>query len=168
MSSPAVQSRRPVEILTKDLFDRLTEQAAASSRLRTNYNFHALSDSFQRMLNVVEPGSYIRPHRHRNPPKGESFIVLRGAIAFFTFGDDGRISEAAVLKPGSEAVGVDIEPGIWHCFAALEHGTVVFEAKNGPYDPATDKEFPAWAPAEGSKDAPSYLQRLLEVVRSES
>ena len=33
-----------------------------------------------------------------------------------------------------------------------------------PYDPATDKEFPAWAPAEGDPAAAEYLDSLLRQV----
>jgi hypothetical protein len=42
-----------------------------------------------RMLNAIEPGSYIRPHRHQSPPKPESIIVLSGSLALVKFGGDG-------------------------------------------------------------------------------
>lgn len=40
--------------------------------------------------------------------------------------------------------------GTWHTLAVLEPGTVLFELKPGPYLPLADKEFAAWAPAEGA------------------
>ena len=42
-------------------------------------------------------GTYIAPHRHRDPPKAESFIVLEGELAFFTFDDAGQITSTVIL-----------------------------------------------------------------------
>lgn len=36
---------------------------------------------------------------------------------------------------------------------ALAPGTVLFELKEGPYRPLGDKDFAAWAPAEGTVEA---------------
>jgi cupin fold WbuC family metalloprotein len=155
-------SRSAVEYVTRELIERLCTDASRAPRGRLNHNFHQLSDGYQRLLNLVQPGSYIRPHRHLAPPKSESFVVLQGEIAFFAFDDDGRLRDARRLGPAHDTVAVDIEPGVWHCFAALCADTVVFEGKNGPYDPATDKQFPEWAPAEGERMAAGYLQGLID------
>ena len=98
--------------------------------------------------------------------KGESFIVLQGEIAFFRFDDDGAVLECKRLGPDASAVGVDLVPGVWHAFLATKPDTVVFEGKNGPYDPATDKQFPAWAPPEGSPEASEYHDQLLRHINS--
>jgi hypothetical protein len=47
----------------------------------------------------------VRPHRHLDPPKTEAWIVLRGAVLFVTFFDDGGISEHLVLDAESEPLG---------------------------------------------------------------
>ena len=153
--------RDQVEYLTRALFARLCQRAAESSRGRVNFNFHEFSDHYQRMLNVVQPGSYIRPHCHTAPAKSESFIVLTGEIGFFRFGEDGKLADAQRLGPGRAAVGVDLLPGVWHSFLALENDTVVFEGKTGPYNPEDDKRFASWAPAEGSPAADAYVEKLL-------
>jgi len=54
-----------------------------------------------------------------------------------------------VLSAGGPTFGIETEPGTWHSFAGLEPGSVLFELKPGPYDPAADKDFAAWAPPEG-------------------
>ncbi len=36
------------------------------------------SDTLHRMLNAVQPDSYVRPHRHLDPPKAEAWILLQG------------------------------------------------------------------------------------------
>ncbi|MBM3316774.1 MAG: WbuC family cupin fold metalloprotein [Candidatus Eisenbacteria bacterium] len=151
--------------VTRELLARLCERAARLPRGRTNHDFHDAGDGYQRLLNAAQPGSYIRPHRHRDPGKSESFVVLQGEIAFFRFDDDGGVLEARRLGPSRPALAVDLAPGVWHCFLALAPDTVVFEGKNGPYDPATDKEFPAWAPAEGDASAAAYMETLLALAR---
>ncbi|MBD3235446.1 MAG: cupin fold metalloprotein, WbuC family [Candidatus Eisenbacteria bacterium] len=158
----SARSRLPVEYITRALLRRLAAAARRAPRGRVNHNFHAYDDGYQRLLNVVQPGSYIRPHRHGHPPKSESFLVLRGEIGLFTFDERGGILEARHVGPHRETLGVDIAPGVWHCFAALHEDTVVFEGKNGPYDPATDKQFPDWAPADGEGKARDYLASLID------
>lgn len=155
-----MHERNPVEYVTRDLLAHLCARAARAGRGRTNHNFHEFEDPYQRMLNVVQPGSYVRPHRHHAPPKSESFIVLQGEIGFLRFDGGGRVTEARRLGPAREALGVDLGPDVWHCFLALAPNTVVFEGKNGPYDPATDKQFAPWAPEEGSPEASAYLEWL--------
>jgi len=118
------------------------------------------SATLHRMFNAVQPGSYIPPHRHWDPPKAESWLVLRGALAFFTFDDQGTITECLEIRAGGDIFGVDLEPGVYHTFFALEPDTVVYEVKDGPYSPTTDKAFPDWAPREGSPEASRYLAQL--------
>ena len=56
--------------------------AADSPRLRANHNIHpVLEDPVQRFFNAMQPGTYVRPHRHSTPPRWELFVVLRGALA---------------------------------------------------------------------------------------
>jgi len=56
----------------------------SSPRRRVIQPFHRdESAALQRMFNAVQPDSYIPPHRHFDPPKAESWIALRGALAFF-------------------------------------------------------------------------------------
>jgi len=112
------------------------------------------------MFNAVQPDSYIPPHRHLEPPKSECWIVLRGALAFFTFDDQGAIVECLEIRAGGEIFGVDLDPCIYHTFVALEPDTVVYEVKDGPYAAATDKAFPEWAPREGSPEASDYMGKL--------
>jgi cupin fold WbuC family metalloprotein len=129
-----------------------------SPRGRVILPFH-LDDhaTLHRMLNAMQPGSYVRPHRHRDPPKDEAAIVLRGAAACIIFDDEGRVRDSLRLAAQGHEFGVDIKAGVWHTFFALAPDTVLFEAKTGPYDALTDKEFASWAPAEGSPEAQAYL-----------
>ncbi len=152
----------PVQLLTPDLFAALVERARQSPRLRTNHNFHvSMEENPHRFLNVMIRGTYIAPHRHLDPPKSESFIVLAGEVAFFTFADDGSIVGAERLRSDANP-GIDIQPGVWHTLAVLSDYAVCFEVKPGPYSAANDKDFAPWAPREGDLAAASYLESLLK------
>jgi cupin fold WbuC family metalloprotein len=113
----------------------------------------------QRMLNALQPGSYVRPHRHA-APRAESLILLRGVLRFVAFDDDGEVRRAVDLAPDADCA-VDFEPEVYHTMFALAEDSVVFEVKTGPYDPETDKTWASWAPAEGAPDADSYLSQLI-------
>lgn len=143
------------------LFDRLTAQARALPRRRKNLNFHPSPDfPAHRFLNAMEPDSYGRPHRHLEPNKDETFVVLRGRFGLLLFDASGGVTTRAVLGPGGETVGANVPVGTFHCFVSLEPGSVFMEAKAGPYDAATDKDWAPWAPAEGDPRAGDYLETL--------
>ncbi len=145
------------------LIRSLIERARQSPRLRTNHNFHAsMDENPHRFLNVLIRGTYIAPHRHKNPSKAESFLVIEGELAFFTFDDSGRI--AGVHRLGRDVIGIDIQPGVWHTVAVLTPHAVCFEVKPGPYSAANDKDFAHWAPREGDPGAPEYLDRLISAA----
>ncbi|OJH38690.1 WbuC family cupin fold metalloprotein [Cystobacter ferrugineus] len=150
-------------VLSRSLVEEVAESSRTSPRRRVILPLHKKEDELlHRMLNVIQPDSYVRPHRHLEPPKAESWVVLRGALAFFTFEEDGRVRDCLSLEAGGERFGVDLAAGIFHGLIALAPDTVLFEVKNGPYAPANDKSFAPWAPAEGSPEAASYLARLRE------
>ena len=141
--------------------DQLSRQAAQGERLRKNHNLHdSYDDPCQRLFNAIEPGTYIRPHRHTTPPKSETFVVVRGALALVLFDDSGAIREVIGLSDRGDALAVDLPPGEWHAVVSLAPGTIFFETKPGPYQPLDDKDFAPWAPAEGAPQAQSYLAQL--------
>ena len=142
------------------LLDRLCAAAQASPRRRRNHNFHQLEETVQRMLNALEPDSYVCPHKHEDPDKVEVFLCLRGRAAVLAFDDAGRVAGVFTLSPAGPTHGAEVPPRTWHTVLALEPGTVLYEVKQGPYNPATDKKFAPWAPAEGAPEAAEYLEAL--------
>ena len=152
---------REIQIVDRDLLDRVTLMAKDSPRRRKNYNFHAAdTEASHRLLNAMEPDSYIPPHCHADPSKDETIVVLRGMLGAIFFNHDGTVAHNALLQPGGEAVAVNVPHGVFHSLVALEPGTVFFEAKAGPYMPLREGERAAWAPAEGAPDAAEYLEYL--------
>ena len=94
--------------LDQDLFDAVAAAASAAPRRRLNHNLHAAPDLVQRFLNVLQPGTYVRPHRHLRDIPGagfECFLVLQGAIGLLLFDETGdligRAWSAALQIDGS-------------------------------------------------------------------
>lgn len=170
-----MEHRPGVQLITEQLIGSVAEEAARSPRRRKNYNFHSGDgDNPHRFLNVLLAGSYVRPHRHRQPAKAEAFVVLAGHLAAFTFDGSGSVTGGYMLgnepfrgrtpskiTEGGVARGIDLEPGVWHCVASLSPIAVCYEVKPGPWDPLTDKEFAVWAPEEGTPEAAEFLAALL-------
>ncbi len=151
-----------------DLFrlsDGMIEEGLAatreSDRKRMILPIHRMQEAeVQRLINFLQPGTYIRPHKHPLDHASESIILLKGSIRFFTFDDDGAVlTDQVVLSTPIPGV-LDIEPNVWHSFLVLEEDTILFECKKGPYDVKTDKEFAEWAPYEGHQTVENWLKKL--------
>jgi cupin fold WbuC family metalloprotein len=162
-----------IRLIDAALLDEVIAEARTSPRGRKNRNFHATdSQPAHRLLNAIEPGSYVAPHRHRHPDKGETMLVLRGTLGLVTFDDAGAVVNAVKVSHGvtggnprgSAPIGVDIPHDTWHTVFALESGTVFFEAKAGPYVPLAADEKAAWAPAEGDPAAAACLARWVQLL----
>lgn len=152
--------RSPTWLRGADL-DQLAEAARGTPRLRTNLNLHAMDDRVHRLLNAIEPGSYVRPHRHLAPPKAETVVVVRGSLGLVLFDESGAVVGSGRLSADPSATfGAEVPAGAIHSFVALEGGTVFFEVKEGPYVAPAGEDLPAWAPAEGDAAAPAYEASL--------
>ena len=139
-----------MKIIDDEILNNLIIQAAKSRRKRAHYNLHPdLNDEIHRLCVAIEPGSYIKPHRHFNPQKWELMIVLRGKMAILLFDTAGRVVDKVELTPGKGSSSVEIPYDMWHTFISLEPGSVIFEIKGGPYSRPADGDFAHWAPEEG-------------------
>lgn len=155
-----------LRLIDRNLLDAVSGEAKAAPRGRKNRNFHPADDyPAHRLLNAVELGSYIAPHRHLHPSKDESMLVLRGVLGVVSFDAVGRVTGHTRLSPAGEVLGVDIPHGTYHTVLALAPGTVFFEAKAGPYLPLEAEEKAPWAPAEGEPGAGDYYAGLVALFR---
>lgn len=151
----------PVKRLTQELLDQIAQQARSSSRLRQNYNFHEPVEKVQRFINVLQPGTYVRPHRHQRASgvNGfEFFLVIQGDLGMIILNDESQIIGRERVTAQGITQGVELAEGTYHTLVALAPDTVILELKEGPYDLSTDKEFLTTFPAEGTPAA----QRLVE------
>ncbi|MDD5758709.1 MAG: WbuC family cupin fold metalloprotein [Desulfobulbaceae bacterium] len=147
--------------ITFELLDQLSKEARKSPRLRQNHNLHPSNTSrCHRLLNAIEPASYIRPHRHLDPEKDEGFVLMRGRLGIIIFADDGSVAETVLLSQVTGNLAADIPHGVYHTAVSLETGTVFYEAKAGPYLPLAEEEKAAWAPEDSGSFVKKYLEQL--------
>ena len=156
-------------IFDESYFDNLSHKAIANSRLRQHSNIHkSYNDPCQRMVNAIEPNSYIPPHRHFTIPKSELMVALRGKMALVIFDNHGAVIE--ILKLGYDAVvsdfaaGVELSHDTWHTVIALEPGCILLEIKAGPFEPSQPKDIASWAPEEGTTQAREFLRRMMAII----
>lgn len=149
---------KPVRIFDADFLNRLAAEAAAAPRRRKNYNLHAADDAAcHRFFNALCANSYVAPHRHAEPAKDETLVLLRGRLGAVIFDESGAVRATHLLRPGMIA---DVPANTFHTWVALEDGTIFFEAKAGPYRPLTADEKAPFAPPEGDPRAAAYLATL--------
>ena len=122
-----------------ELLDTLTAQAKENPRLRQAVDLRTRpNDSSQRILNAVEPGTILPIHRHRG--SSETIIVLRGKVVQHYYNDAGEKTASYVLAPQSDNVGMSVPVGQWHALESLEEGSVIFESKDGAYQPLSAED----------------------------
>ena len=143
--------------INKSLLDNLLEQAAASPRLRMNYDLRTSpEDTSQRMLNALLPGTPLPIHRHTKTT--ETLVLLRGRMEEIFYEEgfesvwDGdshcmdlcrkrvlRETSRVLLEAGGEVQGLSIPVGQWHGVNVLEP-TVILECKDGKYEPIGEED----------------------------
>jgi len=149
--------------ITEKLIEEVSQQAKDFPRRRCNYNFHDdFDDLLQRLLNALEPDTYICPHKHENPDKREIFIILTGRVLVVEFDEKGIILDHVILDSDGGVKGVEIPPKTYHTFIGLKEGAVSYEFKDGPYHEGADKGFADWAPEEGSPDGSAFNAKVLK------
>ena len=126
-------------ILNKKLMDDLSAQAKENPRLRQAFDLRTTpEDQSQRILKAVEPGTILPIHRHRGST--ETIIVLRGKVVQHYYNDAGEKTASFELAPNSAQVGMSVPVGQWHALESLEEGSVIFECKDGSYQPLSAED----------------------------
>ena len=126
-------------IIDQKLLDTLSAQAKANPRLRQSLDLRTTpDDKSQRMLNALEPGTIMPIHRHSNT--SETMVMVRGALKEYLYDDEGQLTTEIIMRPNSENSIIQIEKGQWHSLECLEPNTIIFEAKDGTYEPLSQSD----------------------------
>lgn len=129
------------------LLNSLTAQAKESPRLRVAYDLRTQAsasaiegkqDNSQRILNALEPGTVLPIHRHRTST--ETITCLRGKCVQYLYDENGNKVDEVLMQPASDCMAMSVEVGQWHRLECLESGTVIFEAKDGAYEPLSSDD----------------------------
>ena len=125
--------------ITKELLEKLLEEAKGNPRLRTNLDLRtSAEDGSQRMLNAMLPGTEVAIHRH--PMSNENVILIKGRLDEVLYEEvtyaDGKVtlkeSERIHLCPEDGAYGCQVPKGVWHTVEVLEP-SVIYEGKDKKY-----------------------------------
>ena len=126
-------------LINRELLDKVSSEAKRNQRLRMNFNFYdSLEAPSQRLLNALEPGTKIPIHRHLST--SETYVILRGKILLSLYDDNGQVIETVMLSPDTENIGYNIPKGQWHTLEVQSSNTVIFEVKDGPYQPLNEDD----------------------------
>ena len=126
-------------IIDKQLLNNLSAQAKVNPRLRMNKDMRtSADDQSQRMLNALEPGTVLPIHRHTKST--ETMVMIRGALKEYFYDNDGNLTDTILLEVGGDVPMLQIPVGQWHSLEVLEEGTVIFEAKDGAYEPLAEED----------------------------
>ncbi len=124
-------------IIDQQILDSLTAQAKASPRLRMNLDLrNSPEDQSQRMLNAIEPGTVMPIHRHMK--SSETVVCPRGHFEEYFYDEQGNLTDTIDMRPGGLMLNIPI--GQWHGLKSLESGTVLFECKDGKYEPLREED----------------------------
>lgn len=126
-------------VIDKKILDELSAQAKSNPRLRQAMDLRNSPDDLsQRMLNALEPGTVMPIHRHH--ASSETVVILRGKIEWIFYDYEGNETERVVLNANGEPRMLNVERDRWHSLVCLESGSVLYESKNGAYQPLEPDE----------------------------
>lgn len=119
--------------------DELSALAKANPRKRMNKDLRTSSnDQSQRMLNALEPDTIIPIHRHIKST--ETLVILRGKIVERYYNDNREVIEEISMSPNGDIPMISIPVGQWHDLICQESGTVIYESKDGAFEPISDND----------------------------
>ena len=90
------------------------------------------------MLNALQPGTIVPVHRHTQ--SSEIVSIVRGAIREFFYDKNGELTETVELRYGCSVPLLVVPKGVWHNLECLEPDTVIFECKDGAYEPIKEED----------------------------
>jgi cupin fold WbuC family metalloprotein len=134
---------------------------AKTPKRRARINAHpGRDDDLHEMIIAIEPGSYIRPHKH--PGKSEAFHIIEGAVDIVVFTETGDIDQIVSLaaKGGEAPFYYRMSKPHFHTLIIRSELLVVHEITNGPFRPE-GTVFATFAPEEGDVTAATAFQASL-------
>lgn len=144
-----------IKQINQDTLCDLITKAAHSPRLRQNLNMHpAPEDDVQRLAIAMEPGTYVRIHRH--PHTWEMLTALRGRFLVLIYDASGKVTDRLWL--GAETRLLEIPANTWHSVLSLDEGGVIFEVKHGAYQPVLEQDYLPGTPPEGDERVNATLE----------
>jgi cupin fold WbuC family metalloprotein len=155
----------PIATIGSDDIEVLRQAIRKTPKRRVRINAHpASTDELHEMIIAIEPGSYIRPHKH--PGKSEAFHIIEGQVDIVVFSEEGNIERIVSLAAKGDRHPFYYRMSIAHFHTLIIRSDllVVHEITNGPFLP-TGTVYAAFAPEEDDVDrATAFQDNLIERV----
>jgi cupin fold WbuC family metalloprotein len=151
----------PIATIGSEDIEVLRQAVGKTPKRRVRINAHKDNDDeLHEMIIAIEPGSYIRPHKH--PGKSEAFHVIEGEVDIVVFSDDGNIERIVSLaaKGGRHPFYYRMSTADFHTLIIRSDLLVVHEITNGPFVP-TGTIYAAFAPDEADTVPAALFQANL-------
>jgi cupin fold WbuC family metalloprotein len=117
-----------VRLITQTQIAVLLSESRASPRRRSHLLLHTgHQDQVQRLLVALQPGTYVRPHRHST--QWEMLALHRGRADVLAFDEGGMLIDRHQLNQSAPVI--QIPMGVWHAGIALQPDTIVMEGQTG-------------------------------------
>jgi len=168
-----ISSNSDVKVINNKYFSKLIEEAKKSPRKRimTDITKNPKENSMQVLINTWTDGSYSPVHYH--PEYSEVFSILEGALAFFTFTNDGEATCHILSSNGEADRAIIVEKQQLHAmtsapaYMGYPGHAIVFENSGHFFNPSKKTKYTAkWAPVvhqewgiDGAKD---YFEEILK------
>ena len=149
-----------LEIISKEQLDHLFAKSQKSPRKRAIKIFH--NDNYsgpQVALNVLQPGSYIKPHLRFDD---ESLIHYSGRLISVQFDELGNITRKNSFT--RESPYLFIPKNTYHSIFSLQENSAFWMVVQGPHDPNNFSRYADWAPEEDG-DFRRYFEELQRMVK---
>lgn len=131
-----------MDVIDQELINKLYIEAKKSDRKRSHYLLHkSHQDKVQRLLIAMIKGSYVEPHFHELPHQWELFQVLDGLVKITFYSNDGSVNKCLEIGDNSDVKLIEIHPNESHSVECLSKKALLFEVKEGPFDPNFAKKF---------------------------
>jgi cupin fold WbuC family metalloprotein len=155
----------PISTIGGEDIEMLRQAVRKTPKRRVRINAHPGSDDgLHEMIIAIEPGSYIRPHKH--PGKSEAFHIIEGQVDIVVFSEAGNIDRIVSLaaKGGDRPFYYRMSTSHFHTLIIRSDLLVVHEITNGPFVP-TSTVYADFAPEEGDvAEGAAFQQNLIKRV----
>jgi cupin fold WbuC family metalloprotein len=178
-SLTGLEGNRDVKVISSSVFDDMISEATNHPRKRKMIDFtkDPSTNTMQTLMNTWIEGSYSPVHKHQR--YSEIFFVLQGALAFFTFDDEGGVtcnvlsSNGVVGNEKGRDAAIIVEKNTWHAMTAAPTSlgwpghAVIFENSGHSYEPNNPSPTKIQAPwalsaDDGLNGDPAYFHKIMQ------
>ena len=129
-----------MRVFDKQYLASLTDRALNSSRKRAHLNLHgSFGDKVQRLFIHLQHGSYVEPHWHELPHQWEMFVVIDGIVEVVFYTSEGTEIKRLLVGESQNCRAIEIHPYEIHSVECVSLSALVFEIKEGPFNPQAAK-----------------------------